>query len=112
MLCPCCGRTTTYDSGELCSVCYPLYLEDLRANNFPRPFVDAGIKLSFNWWGELKQKEERLRNLGKTEEEIRAEIDVWAQTSADAIVEGIRRTNEQKATEEARAARIRGTKYQ
>lgn len=111
MLCECCGRTITYTPDEKCPVCHPLYLADLANNNFPQPFVAAGIKLSFSWWSELKKKEERLRNLGKTEEEVRREINDWAQITADTMAEGIRRMNASQNEDEARTARIKNTRY-
>ncbi len=111
MLCECCGKLITYTPDEKCPVCYPLYLADLTSNNFPRPFVAAGIKLNFPRWSELKKKEERLRNLGKTEEEIDAEINDWAQTTADTMIEGAHRMSVSRSEDEARVTRIRNTKY-
>ncbi len=110
MLCECCGRTITYTSDERCPVCYPLYLADLASNNFPQPFVLVGIKLSFSWWSELKKKEERLRGLGKTETEIRIEINDWAQITADDMMEGVRKADAER-NDNDRAERIRRTRY-
>lgn len=78
-VCPYCHKTIPPQAQGTCPVCMPLYQEALRTKNFPKPITQIGWILSMSHWSWVARERVRLANLGKTEEEIDAEINDWAE---------------------------------
>lgn len=103
-ICACCGRTTTYDPGEICKICYPIYLKHRSSGmSVPPPMAEAGMILTFEVWAKIQNMKASMVARGKTEEEVKEALLKWAEEQAEPYLRNQRQAREQEERERQRA---------